>query len=841
MAKPIKSKNILYSFNFYAGSHHEKLMSAIADAIAEMLPIFITECSLTYEGGNGAIDYDYAVKWFGYLRRQKLGYTVLNLSNRKMSYSLIKASTGENKHLSDDDLTDNGPEEFKSLHYYVNMAVLSFGIVFVFFMMALIYTIFSKRKCWTYYQFIRKIKKRELGDVEIHHVKYAYVKRILVMALMLITIIYLTWRITFSINKDHGPIPIICNIILLLVEILGFIESCVLYFNILNIKDHTLPLIDDHEYPDVDIFIATYNEPEELLRKTINGCKHLQYPDKSKVHVWVCDDKRRGNIKELAKNINVGYFDRPDNKGAKAGNLNCAMARTSAPYIVTLDADMIVRSEFLLKTIPYFVYVEKCNTKLPEDQQRHLGLLQTPQCFYDPDVFQYNLYSETTLTNEQDFFYRMIEVSKTSTNSVIYGGSNTILSRKALDDIGGFYTKSITEDFATGLLIESKGYLSLAISEPLASGMTPNNFDDHIKQRTRWGRGVINTARDMKLLWRWDIHFSQKLSYLSSAVYWYSPIKNLIYILSPLCFAVFRIPVFKCNWLEIGVFWLPMFILQYLCLTFVGSRMISLKWSNVYEICVMPFLLMPVVMESFGISKSKFKVTDKSSNKSESQKRSIKMIPFIILFILSIYGIVRVLTVVNLTNMLCMVVILFWLCVNLYTIIMVIFLISGREKDEENDEFARSTVVVRTCEIIKVQKGDGMEKNATTSVLTEHILKIFINDREFLRIGDIANVKIQTDKYKAVLNCIVTSVRSISGKYLIIMGILEYDDEEEYLQILFDRIPTLPQTLQTDFFRFVLFRNLVYRVIRLFSYFYIEKDIIHTSKKEIPDLDSDMV
>ena len=49
-----------------------------------------------------------------------------------------------------------------------------------------------------------------------------------------------------------------------------------------------------------------------------------------------------------------------------------------------------------------------------------------------------------------------------------FGGTDrfwgiTILSRKALEDIGGFYTGSITEDFATGLLIEAKGYVSLAL------------------------------------------------------------------------------------------------------------------------------------------------------------------------------------------------------------------------------------------------------------------------------------------------------------------------------------------------------------------------------------------
>ena len=41
------------------------------------------------------------------------------------------------------------------------------------------------------------------------------------------------------------------------------------------------------------------------------------------------------------------------------------------------------------KTIPYFVDVEKRCNDLPPEERSLLGLLQTPQCFYNPDVFQH--------------------------------------------------------------------------------------------------------------------------------------------------------------------------------------------------------------------------------------------------------------------------------------------------------------------------------------------------------------------------------------------------------------------------------------------------------------------
>ncbi len=273
---------------------------------------------------------------------------------------------------------------------------------------------------------------------------YGIFPKVLILISWLTLIMYLMWRIVWSLPLQSGPVAIAGSIILLVVEILGFFETMVHYKSILGTKEHKLPVISDDEYPDVDIFIATYNEPCDLLRRTINGCKHIDYPDRSKVHIWVCDDNRRKEMRELAESMGVGYFDRPDNKGAKAGNLNHAMGLTSAPYVVTLDADMIPKSDFLLKTIPYFVDAKKRAAADPKKANIKLGFIQTPQCFYDPDVFQHALYCENNVPNEQNFFYQDIEPARTSTNSVIYGGSNTILSREALEAIGEFYTESIT-------------------------------------------------------------------------------------------------------------------------------------------------------------------------------------------------------------------------------------------------------------------------------------------------------------------------------------------------------------------------------------------------------------
>ena len=107
-------------------------------------------------------------------------------------------------------------------------------------------------------------------------------------------------------------------------------------------------------YPHVDIPVSPTAKRSGLLYKTLNGCIHLKYPDKSKVHIYLCDDTNRPEMRQLAEQMGVGYFGLSDNTHAKAGNLNHALSKTDSPLVVTLDADMIPTSEFCWRRCPFF-------------------------------------------------------------------------------------------------------------------------------------------------------------------------------------------------------------------------------------------------------------------------------------------------------------------------------------------------------------------------------------------------------------------------------------------------------------------------------------------------------
>ena len=853
VVEPLPFGNVMYVLHFYAATHHEDLMEKLKEAVDSGLPVFISECGISEASGNGKIDYESAEKWFNYLEEQKISFAVWSLSDKDESSALFKPGFDPTKRIEDSDLTELGlwvrdllrdyddtpeeiPEEqtsddttetvvpaetkpsairalfrsslgergWNAVYYWEPFALAGFAAMILALIVLFIYKKATASKYKTYDHIglsDKAFRRRQIPA------------KLLLLLSSEATFIYFCWRVFFSVPTEAGVLSITANLVLLAIELLDYVESLVLFRNLRGIRQYNVPEIAPEEFPHVDVFVATYNESTELLAKTLNGCVHMEYPDRSKVHIWLCDDNRRPAMRQLAEEMGVGYFDRPDNSGAKAGNLNHAMSLTHAPYVVTFDADMIPKSDFLMKTIPYFVDAEKKNLSLPEKDQVRLGFLQTPQCFYEPDIYQHDLYAENSVPNEQNFFYRTIEPAKTSTNSVIYGGSNTVLARKAIEDIGGFYTESITEDFATGVLIEMAGYVSLAISEPLASGQTPHTFREHIRQRTRWGRGVIMTWRKLRLLRQKSLSLLQKANYWSSVEYWYAPIKNLIYILSPLLFAALAIPVFKCNWLELLVFWLPMFLMQNICLMINSRRTISIKWSGVYGTSVMPFLLLPILKETFGISTSSFNVTDKSKKSSSRKADILAMLPFFLLMALSVAGIVRLMFIFKLAYSINLLILLFWIVRNLYFLALSVFLIIGRDSDGEAVKVTDAEPVTVVPEGSENESFEGV-----TTLMTEHGLTVFLDDYESIGLGDAVHITIYSGKHKVEVKGKVTGVQ-ISRKQQLTTRTIEIEDflggKNEYLELLYDRVPSLPQSIGGDFgFISHIWTNISQRIAR---------------------------
>ncbi len=606
-------------------------------------------------------------------------------------------------------------------------------------------------------------------------------------------IFYLLWRIFFTMPTERSFLSLFFAIGLLFAEFLGVFELFVYLHGATNAATPSLPTVAQGRFPDVDVFIATYNEPVSLLRKTIVACKNMNYPTGKCVTIFLCDDGNRDEMYTLAQEMGVQYLRREGNHGAKAGNLNNALKHSHAPLIATFDADMIPLEDFLLKTVPYFL-----------EGNGNIGFIQTPQCFYNADLFQAKLHSSSRIPNEQDYFYRNVQLTKNRTNTVIYGGSNTVISRKALEEVGGFYEDSITEDFATGILIQSKGYQCYAISTPLASGLAPNDLKSLMKQRERWARGCIQTIKRLNIYSLKGLSLAQKISYTSAITYWYAPIKRFFYIMSPIAFTVFGIQVIHASLMEITLFFFPTYVLTNAAITGFCNHIRNTRWTNIYETITSPSLIKCVLLETFGISENSFSVTNKSNHVNYDYSYHYKRaLPFIFYIICSLIGIANIFIYMPRYTTLNFLILLFWLITNLLYIIIALFFIL---------EFHQTNTDIHYKEKLKFHlENDNGIYHAITSEISDTYLRFTTNHPLDIEDGDSFHVRFHIPNAETNNCCeFEISISNIGFAEKCKDVLTPTNEETEYFAyitdinvkhsdlwnlILHNRIPTMPETI----------------------------------------------
>lgn len=624
-------------------------------------------------------------------------------------------------------------------------------------------------------------------------------KRKWIVIYILLTGIYVIWRLFFTLPISYGVLSLILGGVLLVVEMMGIFDFFLHFIGITKLVIPTKPILnEDCEYPHVDVFIATYNEPKDVLYKTIIGCKNMDYPNKDKVHVYILDDGKRGSIKQLCEENSIGYITRDNNEHAKAGNINNALQYTSSPYIVTFDADMIPLHNFLTETIPYFIdnSIKRANEKLngarEEDMTKPIGFIQTPQAFYNADIFQHRLFSENVIPNEQDYFHRDVQVSRNASNSVIYSGSNTVISRKALEDVGGFVTGIITEDIATGIKVQVNGYQCFAINKILATGLAPYDLEAIIKQRNRWARGCIQTFRKSNPIFIKGLTMLQRLNYFNSLLYWYTPFKQFVFILAPILFTVFNIRLFDAPLLEVLCIWLPMFIFNTVTFKkFCGKRR-SMKWTNIYDTILMPTLMWAVFLETFGIKMDKFEVTSKKRENKKSTKYKLQLfIPHVILYTLTIIGLTKSILEIAFYHNTDYVINLFWLIINSYSLFMSLLFILERPNEDEKFELDVPILF------------EYVDKLHIANVVSISEMGITITSDElcFFSVGGTYPLRIARDRYVSNINGRFLNLKKLdNGKYLYSFAYkdLTKADYEQLVLVLFDREPEYPKYIMSQ-------------------------------------------
>jgi len=359
------------------------------------------------------------------------------------------------------------------------------------------------------------------------------------------------------------------------------------------------------DFPPVDIFICTYDEPLEILERSILTALALDYPDAT---VWVLDDTRRGWLREYCAEAGARYITRADNKDAKAGNLNNGLAltaaQTNAPVILVLDADFAPRRDFLKRTVGLLLNPD-------------VAVVQTPQFYYNPDPIQHNLLAAQSWVDDQRFFFDIFQPAKDAWGCAFCVGTSFIVRRDRLNEIGGFPSQAISEDINLTYTMLARGYETWWLNEKLSIGLSAEGIPEYITQRARWCLGTIQVAllRDGPLFGS-GFTLTQRWHYLHGVLNWLCKPFMVLLLVAPPIYWFAGIPAFEADYLSFLRYGMPALLSQIIYMAWISrSRTLPLFMEATHAVTAFAIsaTLLSAVVKPFG---RPFKITDKGGDRS---------------------------------------------------------------------------------------------------------------------------------------------------------------------------------------------------------------------------------
>jgi cellulose synthase (UDP-forming) len=407
---------------------------------------------------------------------------------------------------------------------------------------------------------------------------------------------YISWRLVHTLIFDNFFDGFFC-LLLVLSELYVVTILFLNYFQILWLDRSYDNAVPDPSYkPSVDIFIPTYNESPDILRRTVCGAQGIRYLNKQ---VYLLDDGRRQEVKQLADELGCGYITRTDNKHAKAGNINHALTKTKGEFVIIFDADHVPVPSFIERTIPFFKNDPK------------LALVQTPHRFLNASPTERNLYLEGKLPQEQELFYQRVQIGNNRWNAAFFCGSAAVLRRSALLEVGGVATETVTEDCHTCMKMHALGYNSIYVSTPLSVGLSPESFDGYVVQRSRWGRGMAQILRVDNPLVKKGLSLPQRICYFSSMMHFFFGVPRMVFLFAPVLYLLFNINQLKGVPEDVIVMLIPHLVIANMACNYRHGNIRHSYWSEVYEATLAPYLGYATTMALLDPKAGKFNVTPK--------------------------------------------------------------------------------------------------------------------------------------------------------------------------------------------------------------------------------------
>lgn len=428
----------------------------------------------------------------------------------------------------------------------------------------------------------------------------------------LTTLRYFYYRTFYTLSLDTW-LNAVFSVLLYAAEMYAILTLFLAYFQTLRIRQRQpidLSTLPQAQWPSVDVYIPTYNEDVEIVRKTAIAALAIDYPADKK-RVYVLDDgrkypERRANLQAMCDEVGAIMLMRNNNDHAKAGNINTALEKTHGDLVLILDCDHIPARCFLKETVGFFL-------------KPKVALVQTPHWFYNPDPFERNLLTRGQIPVGNELFYKVLQKGNDHWNAAFFCGSAAVVRREYIREIGGIATETVTEDCHTALRLHSLGYQSVYYDKIMVAGLAPEKFSSYVGQQVRWARGMAQILRLENPLFnrKLKLTLAQRLCYFSATSHFFFGFPRLMYVAAPIIYLLLGISSVRGLGVETMAYALPHILLSMQTNHIPYKHVRFSFWNEVYEFAMSFQAGIVTLLALINPRLGSFNVTDKGLTVTE--------------------------------------------------------------------------------------------------------------------------------------------------------------------------------------------------------------------------------
>lgn len=423
---------------------------------------------------------------------------------------------------------------------------------------------------------------------------------------------YSLWRSTETLSAPAFTFESLWQWGFYLLELLASLSGLIALVTLSRTRERSNEATENQAWlanlnPSIDMLIATYNEERDILERTIIGARGQDYPN---FRVFVLDDGDRPWLEDLCRDLGVSYLTRPEHSHAKSGNMNNAVAHLSAhgglgDFIAVLDADFIAQPDFLKRAAALF-------------RDKEVGIVQTPQHFFNADPIQHTFGSGGIMPDEQRFFFDVMLPAKDAWGTAFCCGTSSICRREALMDVGGFPVESITEDMLLSIKMRTKGWRTVYLNEKLSFGLAPEGLSEYVTQRGRWCIGLMQiVVGPWGPLARNNLRFMDRLGLVDAFLFWAVTFAfKVLCLLVPTVYWLTGVTAIATTTGDLVYYLVPCVISQVLVLSSVSRGRILPILTDAAQLLVAIDIIRASAIGIFFPKKQKFKVTDKGGDRT---------------------------------------------------------------------------------------------------------------------------------------------------------------------------------------------------------------------------------